>query len=177
MQTVRLCTFETNSSSAHCFVTADNEAFARFVKGDLFADGLGYKYRYNAVLIDEDAAYGKYENYYVEDIAKYSSDAVKLSKDTVLWFLRNPDEIEPITDDYSDVVSVVSMPQHIKDECNSNSTGVRDLLCWMNLDIAPLSYATLVKETSNFENGYDGYDSEPPTEKDGKTSCYAVWYY
>lgn len=178
MRTVRTHTFETNSSSAHCFVTADNEEFARFVNGELFADGFGYKFHHDAKLIDEDAVYMRYEKYFIDIVIGMDDHAVELSKDTVLWFIRHPKEIFPFYDGAVDGEYVVDeMPSSIKDECHSNYWGVATLICWLEQEEAPLSYAKLVDETSNFENGYDGYDSEPPTEKDGKTSCYAVWYY
>jgi len=178
MRTVRTHTFETNSSSAHCFVTADNEEFARFVNGELFADGFGYKGRHDAKLIDEDAVYMRYEKYFIDYIVTRGGDEVQLSKDTVLWFLRHPKEITPFYDGSVDGKYVVDeMPQAIKDECEANYWGVANLICWMEEETSPLSYAKLVEETNNFENGYDGYDSEQPTVKDGRTSCYAVWYY
>lgn len=178
MRTVRPNTFETNSSSAHCFVCADNEAFARFVNGELFADGFGYKGRHDATLIDADTAYIGYDKYFLNDVLGIQKDSVELSKETVLWFLRHPKEIEPFYDGSLDGKYVVDeMPQRVKDECAANYWGVANLICWMEQENAPLSYATLVEETSNFEHGFDDYDSVPPTEKDGKTSCYAVWYY
>lgn len=178
MKTIRTNTFETNSSSAHCFVTADNEEFARFVNGDLFADGFGYKFHHDAKLIDEDAVYMRYEKYFIDNVITMDSESRILSKDTVLWFVRHPVEIAPIIQGSSDSSNTVpEMPEAIFNECYSNYWGVSSLICWLDQEEAPLSYAKLVDETSNFETGYDGYDSEPPTEKDGKTSCYAVWYY
>lgn len=178
MKTVRLGTFETNSSSAHCFVTADNEEFARFVNGELFADGFGYKFHHDAQLLDEDAVYMRYEKYFIDNVITMDSESRILSKDTVLWFVRHPVEIEPLIQGSSDSSNTVpEMPEAISNECYSNHWGVSSLICWLDQEEAPLSYAKLVDETSNFETDYDGYDSEPPTVKDGKTSCYAVWYY
>lgn len=192
MRTVRIHTFETNSSSAHCFVTADNEEFARFVNGELFADGFGYKGRHSAKLIDEDAAYMRYEKYFIDYVITMDSNSRILSKDTLLWFLRHPVEIAPLIEGNGDTPlaqgfnaqgfgdstnTVPEMPEAIYNECYSNYWGVLSLITWLDNEEAPLSYAKLVDETSNFEKGYDGYDSEPPTDKDGKTSCYAVWYY
>ncbi len=178
MRTVRTHTFETNSSSAHCFVTADNEEFARFVNGELFADGFGYKFHHDAKLIDEDAAYMRYEKYFIDYVITMDSNSRILSKDTLIWFLRHPVEIAPLVQGIGDSSNTVpEMPEAIYSECYSNYWGVLSLISWLDNEEAPLSYAKLVDETSNFENGYDDYDSEPPTEKDGKTSCYAVWYY
>ena len=176
MRTVRTHTFETNSSSAHCFVTADNDDFAAFVNGELFADGFGYKFHHDAKLIDDDAVYMRYEKYFLDNVITMDSESRILSKDTVLWFLRHPVEIEPLT--YGDGGNTVpEMPEAIFHECYTNAWGVSSLLCWMDQEESPLSYAKLVDETDNFTTSYDDYDSEPPTEKDGKTSCYAVWYY
>ena len=176
MRTVRIHTFETNSSSAHCFVTADNEEFSRFVNGELFADGFGYKFHHDAKLIDEDAVYMRYEKYFIDNVIIMDSESVIMSKDTVLWFVRHPVEIAPLIQGF-DHNTVPEMPDAVFNECQSNNWGVSTLICWLDQEEAPLSYAKLVDETSNFEKGYDGYDSEPPTEKDGKTQCYAVWYY
>ena len=178
MRTVRIHVFETNSSSAHCFVSADNDEFARFVNGELFADGFGYKGRHDAKLIDEDMAYICYDKYFIDNVIGMDDNSVELSKETVLWFLRHPKEISPFYDGPVDGEYVVDeMPSSIKDECHSNYWGVATLICWMEQEDSPISYATIVEETENFKHGFDDYDSKPPTEKDGKTSCYAVWYY
>jgi hypothetical protein len=158
-------------------VTADNEEFARFVNGELFADGFGYKFRHDANLVDEDTVYRYYQKYFI-DYCIFDDNHDMLSKETVLWFLRNPEAVAQFAQG-SDVGSFVidEMPQAVKDESDAKYEQVCRLMCWLDYDYAPISYAKLAMETSNFTDGYDGYDSEPPTEKDGKTSCYAVWYY
>jgi hypothetical protein len=159
-------------------VTADNEEFARFVNGELFADGFGYKFHHDAKLIDEDAVYMRYEKYFIDNVITMDRDSKILSKDAVLWIVRHPVEMAPLSQESGDYGNTVpEMPNEIFNECYTNYWGVSTLICWLEQEEAPLSYTKLVDETSNFENGYDGYDSEQPTEKDGKTSCYAVWYY
>jgi len=178
MLTIRSNTFETNSSSAHCYVVANNEAFSRFVNGELFADGFGGKFPYDATLIDEDAVYLRYDKYFIDYLVPMRKNEPKLSKETVLWFLRHPKEISPFEQgDINGEYVVDEMPQAIKDECTSNYWGVASLICWMELEESPLSYAALVEKTSNFTSVEDDYRSQPPTEKDGTTTCKAVFYY
>lgn len=161
MHTIRLNTFETNSSSAHCFVTASDLDFDKFVNGELFADSFEYKWRYDAKLITIDEAYDLYCNY--RDW--YSP---KLSKESYKWVLTHPeclDGSEPEND----------MPDYVRAEYDKDPYSVQDIL---NMDPGlPISYQMIRKNSEDFTKEYDGYESVPPSSENGMTTCYAVWYY
>ena len=113
-------------------MTADNEEFARFVNGELFADGFGYKFHHDAQLLDEDAVYMRYEKYFIDNVITMDSESRILSKDTVLWFVRHPVEIAPLSQGIGDYDNTVpEMPDAIFDV---DELGIIDASMLENLD-------------------------------------------
>lgn len=180
MITIRSNVFETNSSSAHCIVIAPDDQFDKFVSGELYASYGEYKGCAEARLLTFDEVYELYAGYInreIEWLQKHNedtSDMVVPSKEVFQWCINHPKEFEELCGDEKLADNV---PECVLNYKVDNESACETLRYWLDDINNPMSYAKVVYETENFTTGYDGYDSESPSSKDGKTSMHAVWYY
>ena len=180
MITIRSNVFETNSSSAHCIVIAPDDQFDKFVAGELYASCGEYKGCIEARLLTLDEVYEIYKGYIDREIEwlkknnEDTSDLVMPSKEVLQWCINHPKEFNELVNEekFAD-----DMPQCVIAFNVDNESACSTLHYWLDDISTPLSYAQVVYESDNFTTSYDGYDSEAPSSKDGKTSMHAVWYY
>lgn len=180
MITIRSNVFETNSSSAHCIVIAPDDQFDKFVAGELYASYGEYKGCAEARLLTLDEVYELYTGYInreIEWLNKHhedTSDMVVPSKEVFQWCINHPKEFEEL---WNEEKLADNVPECVINFKVDNGSALGTLNGWLDDINNPMSYAKVVYETENFTTSYDGYDSEAPSSKDGKTSMHAVWYY
>ena len=191
METLRLGTFETNSSSCHCMVVASETDFQKFVDGELFADGGCYKCPYQAELITLEDVVNRY-NQHVKDEHDYAfehnyeCDEKPISATLAKWVMLHPEVLEIDGD--------VKMSDYLKDHrdelpdeeyyeaTETFYKRVTDFRCWIDDDSTPFSYKMLSFYTQDFSTEYDDYESYSPKDvelADGSKvkELNAVWYY
>jgi len=179
MRTVRNSVFETNSSSAHCLVTAPNDQFAKFVNGELFAKQGGYKREFYTELVPiedvykEYVAYAEHENEFCRE-HDISNDETLVSIEFMKWWMLHPETIHKFDDgdEYLD-----DLPADMQDFAIDHIESLFTMNCWVGDVEYAHSFAMLDYYTNHFTVEYDDYRSQPPTEKDGNTSLVAVWYH
>ena len=180
MITIRSNVFETNSSSAHCIVIAPDDQFDKFVAGELYASYGEYKGFAEARLLTLDEVYELYTSYInreIEWLKKHhedTSDMVAASKEVFQWCANHPKEFDEL---FNEEKLADNVPECVLNFKVDNESACGTLNYWLDDINNPMSYAKVVYESENFTTSYDGYDSEAPSSKDGKTSMHAVWYY
>lgn len=180
MITIRSNVFETNSSSAHCIVIAPDNQFDKFVAGELYASCGEYKGCIEASLLTLDEVYEIYKGHIDREIEwlnknnEDTSDMVMPSKEVFQWCINHPKEFNEL---FNEEKLADNVPECVVAFNVDNESAFETLQYWLDDISTPLSYAQVVYESENFTTSYDGYDSEAPSSKDGKTSMHAVWYY
>ena len=186
MRTVRNSVFETNSSSAHCLVTAPKDQFAKFVNGQLFAREGGYKYRFDTDLITMDEVYRIYlryitkEHLYCTKHGHADYDCTPVPMAYIKWWMLHPETIAKyegtLAGDWKD-----DAPEDLRNFFAEHDEPARNMSTWITDSNTPFSFAMLDYNTEHFTTEYDDYESEPPFElegpESGKTRVEAVWYY
>ena len=186
MRTVRNSVFETNSSSAHCLVTAPNDQFAKFVNGQLFAREGGYKYRFDTDLITMEEVYRIYLRRIAEENLFYSKhgytdhDVTPVPMAYIKWWMLHPETISKyegnLSGDWKD-----DAPEDLRNFFAEHDEPANAMNTWITDSNTPFSFAMLDYNTEHFTTEYDDYESEPPFElegpESGKTRVEAVWYY
>ena len=186
MRTVRNSVFETNSSSAHCLVTAPNDQFAKFVNGQLFAREGGYKYQFDTDLITMEEVYRIYLRYITKERlyctkrghADYDCTPVPMAY--IKWWMLHPETISKfegnLCGNWEDDV-----PEDLRNFFAEHYGPASDMNTWITDSNTPFSFAMLDYNTEHFTTEYDDSESEPPFElegqESGKTRVEAVWYY
>ncbi len=185
MLTVRKNTFETNSSSCHCVVVAKDDVFNQFVEGELFAEGAGYKFSYDAELIPIEEVHNRYCKYIEQENDFYrqygNAEIIPLGIPAIKWILNNPDFNEVCPYMAGDVEAYLKehdtgLNEETVNELIQNEDGLDCFRSWISLDYTPWSYSMLKKATEDFSTAYDEVESRPPHSVNGITSCYACWY-
>ena len=193
METIRHSTFETNSSSCHCMVVANDEDYQKFVNGELFADQASYKSPYQATLITLDEVVARFNKHVDEEreyavAHNYDTDIEYIEPELVKWMLLHPEYID---NDYKWRETYINEHRDgLSDELfakllNTNDFG-EHFIDWIDFDYTPYSFAMLEYYTDNFTYKYDDWDvvyesyrGKDIELKDGTKlkEMNAVWYY
>ena len=195
METIRHSTFETNSSSCHCMVVANDEDYQKFVNGELFADQASYKSPYQATLITLDEVVARF-NKHVDEAReyavahKYNTDIEYIDPVMANWLMHHP---EYLASEYGDGGREQYITDHrdgLTDELYvkllESYDFVTEFILWIDFDYTPYSFAMLEYYTDNFTYKYDDWDvvyesyrGKDIELKDGTKlkEMNAVWYY
>lgn len=184
MRTIRPNVFETNSSSAHCIVVADQESFRKFKEGELFADEWWYKCPYQADLITFDKVYNMYINAVNAErdwarIHHLNEDFFIVSKTLLKWLFDHPNVVDEMGEEETEQYVREHTSGKLQDELLTCING-RNWFAWSWVydQYHPISYEMIRYFTKDFETEYDDYRCVAPHENaDGQVEMEAVWYY